>query len=149
MPSELDVYQPPKSDIAAAGATQGKLYTPPQVGVASFLGGPIAGCLLLASNYAALERPSARIQAIVWGLVATAATLALALVLPERFPNTAIPIAYTAALYNFAKYTQDKTYVDHLAAAGRQPYWKVITIGVASLVAVLVVLGAYFWFFGD
>ena len=79
MPSEPNFYQPPNADGSTSSTAQAKVYTAQQVGLATFLGGPIAGCLLLASNYATLGRQSARIQAIGWGVVGTALAFAVEL----------------------------------------------------------------------
>ena len=149
MPFELDVYQTPKGEVPASSKAQGKVYTPPQVGIATFLGGPIAGSLLLASNYATLGRRSARTQALVWGVVGTAAALAVALVLPKNIPHSSLPVTYTAALYHFAKTSQVGDYQTRLATAGRQSHWKAVGIGVASLITLFALFTLYFMLVGN
>jgi hypothetical protein len=136
VPPDFDVYQPPKAETAPA-ATAEKLYSPRQVAVATFLGSPIAGCCLLGSNYAVLGRPGARVQALLVGVVASAVVIGLAFILPKNFPNTVLPIAYTYGVYGFAEQFQRKTHEARFAAAGQPSYWKVVGIGVASLILIL------------
>jgi hypothetical protein len=152
VPSELDVYQPPKADSPALpepSTAQAKLYTAQQIALATFLGGPIAGCLLLASNHATFGRASARMQTIVWGLVGTAVAIAVALALPQNVPNSIVPVAYTSAVYQFAKTKEGADYQSRLAGAGRQPYWKPVVTGLASLIVIVGLLALYYWLTGD
>src|SRR5690242_3684427 len=109
MQPELDVYQPPKAALDAVSAGQPKLYTWQQVALATFLGAPLAGCLLLGSNAAAKGKPKERLQMIVVGAVATVAVLALALILPKNFPNTIVPVSYTIAIRQYAKGIEGET----------------------------------------
>jgi hypothetical protein len=143
MQPELDVYQPPKAEIGTS-TERPRLYSAQQVAVATFIGGPIAGCLLLGSNYGALGKPSQRLQVIVMGAVATAGVLALALVLPKNFPNSIVPVAYTIALRSFAKTVEGPT-----PPTVRQSWWKAVGIGFASLIMLLVLFVGYFVLIGD
>jgi hypothetical protein len=147
--AELNVYQPPKADEPPPSTALAKVYTPQQVAIASFVGGPLGGCLLLASNYAALGRRSARTQAIVWGAVGTVLVLALGLALPKNFPCQALPAAYTISLYQFAKTRQGPEYEARLVAAGHQSHWKAFGIGMASLVVLVAPIVVYFVLAGD
>ena len=149
MTSELNPYQPPTADSPAPTSAQARLYTAQQIGIAAFLGGPIAGCLLLASNYAALGRASRRVQAIVWGFVSTVLVILVGLALPKNFPNSILPVAYTSALYQYAKTMQGPDFQARLAAAGRQSTWKAVGIGVASLVVLVALVVLCFWLAGD
>ena len=143
MPSDLGVYQPPKASVESAGAGEAKLYTAGQVGLATFLGTPLAGCLLLAANYGVLGRGSARRQAIVWGVLSAVALLVLSMHLPEKFPNSVIPIGYTAGIYQFAKVSEGEAHKARFAAGGRQSNWKVVGIGLGCLVGFVAVLFVY------
>jgi hypothetical protein len=121
-------YGPP----GAQPPTRPTLYTPGQVALASFLGSPIAGALLIAGNFRRLGRPDRSWLAVLLGLLATVAILALAFVLPEKFPNSVLPAAYTGALWAltgqlFRPYPPNAT----------GPSWgRVVAIGVGSLVGV-------------
>jgi hypothetical protein len=105
--------------------------------------------LLLASNYAALGRASRRVQAIVWGFVSTVLVILVGLALPKNFPNSILPVAYTSALYQYAKTMQGPDFQARLAAAGRQSTWKAVGIGVASLVVLVALVVLCFWLAGD
>src|SRR5258708_2311340 len=99
-------------------AATGALYSPFQVGLAAFLGGPFASCWLLAANYAALGKPSARRNAWLWGIGSTAVLVAVSLFLPVKFPRAIIPIAYTVTLAQIAHTYQGEAFDAHLAAGG-------------------------------
>ena len=142
MPSELDVYQPPKAEVVASSPAQRWLYTPQQVSVASFIGGPLAGCILIGSNQAARGEPRARSWTILLGVVATIVVLGVGFALPEHFPNSVLPIAYTGALYGVAQAIEQR-HPNQLSSANRQPYWKVIGIGFACLVVLVVPIVIY------
>ena len=117
----------------------GKLYSPQQVGVAAFVGTPLPAGFLLAQNYKALGKGSAARQAWVFGLLGTIVLLAIAFVLPDKFPRTVIPLAYSLAIRELAKQRQGAAFAAHLAAGGeRQSNWRVAGIAVGGLAVVLV-----------
>ncbi|MEO7033178.1 MAG: hypothetical protein ABI548_04935 [Polyangiaceae bacterium] len=115
------------------------LYSPGQVALATFLGSPIAGCWLLAANYAVLGERDARRRTLVYGAIATVVVLAIAFVLPEHVPNVVLPAAYTATLREIANRRQGKLFNAHIQRGGRKhSNWRVAGIGLAWLAAVLV-----------
>jgi len=106
-----------------------------------FLGSPIAGCILLASNFAVFGEPERGRQAIVWGLLATVAVLGIAFLLPENFPNSALPIGYTVALHQIAKRVQGDRFNDYIDAGGvKYSHWRVLGVGFICFVVLLAVL---------
>jgi hypothetical protein len=137
--SEFDVYQPPKADLGDPSRARITLYTPRQVGAATFVGTPVAGCILLASNQSGLGKPEARLRTILRGMVGTLFVLAVAFVLPDSFPRLLLPTAYTVLLYGIAQTNQDLPPA-HVATIDRQPYWKALAIGFACLAVLLVPL---------
>ena len=70
-----------------------KLFSAGQITLATFLGAPIAGCLLLARNYRELGNGAAAWQSLVAGIVSTILLFLIAFWLPENFPNMVLPIA--------------------------------------------------------
>lgn len=120
-----------------------KLFTVGQVTTATFLGSPIAGAVLLALNYRTLGEPTKARQAVVWGVVATAALMVLSWFLPESFPNMILPVAYTIGIAQLTKQLQGPAIERHLAEGGaRGSHWKSVGVGLAGLLAVVVVMVA-------
>ncbi len=133
--------RPPSADLTIPGeAPRRPLYSPKQVAAAAFLGSPIAGCWLLASNFDALDQPATRRRSLLWGLLSTLVLFVLSLFLPKSFPNSVLPIAYTVAIYHLATQYQGAAFAAHRAAGGsRYSSWRVAGIGLAFLAAVAIV----------
>jgi len=144
---EPNPFAPPSelADLGTQPVTSGdsrgvKVYVPNHVGLAAFLGSPLAGAWILGANYAALGRPAERTKALVVGFIATVALLVLSLALPENIPNSILPIAYTFALREYAKRVQGKDVERVLAGGGaKHSGWRAAGIGLLCL-AVLVAL---------
>jgi hypothetical protein len=142
---ETNPFQPP-SELADEGtqpATSGdsrgmKVYVPNHVGLAAFLGSPMAGAWILGSNYAALERYADRTRALVIGFVATVALFALASLLPEGAPGSFIAIGYAIGLRELAKHLQGKD-IDRVLSTGGTKYsaWRAAGVGVVCLVVIV------------
>ncbi|MBB3207050.1 hypothetical protein FHS27_002869 [Rhodopirellula rubra] len=119
------------------------LFSPGQIAWATFLGAPIAGCLLLASNYRRLGKPADAQIAWVVGLLSTVLLLAIAFVLPDEFPNTVLPAAYTFTMYQCAKMFQGKEHIRQILSGikGRST-WLVTGIGFLCLVLIYAAISA-------
>jgi len=118
-------------------------YSPGQVAWASFLGAPIAGCLLMAGNYSKAGQSSSAVKTVAIGGACTIAILVMAIFLPDKFPNAIIPAAYTFGMLAIAKSLQGKALESHLRAGGpKASSWVATGIGVLSLVIVAVLIFA-------
>jgi hypothetical protein len=134
-------YAPPGNGTVASPTI--KLYLPGQIAWATFLGAPIAGCVLLAYNYRRLGDSMAATLAWISGVIGTILILVLSFFLPERFPNFALPAAYTFGMYQCAKALQGKAYEDWLAKGGvKGSTWVATGIGLLCLILILVALFA-------
>lgn len=80
-----------------APSASNRAYSPGQVACAAFIGGPLAGSLLLASNFRLFGSRFADGQTILLGTVASFAVIALALIVPEDTPNALIPAIQAGA----------------------------------------------------
>jgi hypothetical protein len=117
------------------------LYSPWQVGGATFLGSFAAGCVLMARNYRRLGMLKAATRTWYSGLAATAAVLVVAFLLPDQFPRSPIGVACTVAMFQIAKQQQGRTFAEHTARGGRKAsVWSVIGIGLLSAFAILALL---------
>jgi hypothetical protein len=107
-----------------------KLFATEQIAVASLLGPPIAGCVLMALNYRALGNAWAAWQPLVVGVAATILIFILALFLPEKLPHFVLPAVSCLAMYSYGKQQQGDALDNYLRAGGRKGSW-VIMVGVS------------------
>lgn len=122
-------------------ATERRLFTVGQITTASALGAPIAGCFLLARNYKELGKVDEGRKALIWGVVSTALILLLSLVLPQKFPSSALSIGYCFAMFKLARRLQGASISSHMAAGGAKGSWAMtIGVGVASLVVIFILI---------
>jgi hypothetical protein len=141
-----DYYRPPKADLgtgeaSAAAAGAGKVYSTRQIMAATFLGTTMAGAILMAGNATAFGEGERRRSYLVWGGVATALLMVVALLLPDRFPSSILPLGYTLALHAVAGRLQGVSIQRQLAAGNvHHSNWRVFGIGIASMAAVLSVV---------
>ncbi len=143
---EEELYQPPSADLTPDATPAAALYSPGQVAVATFLASPLAGCWLIASNFADMEQLDARRNMLVAGVVATLVVLMLALFLPEDFPNLVLPLAYTLGLRQLAVQMQGEAFDAHKEAGGqRHSHWRVAGVSaVAFIVFIVFTIAAIF-----
>jgi hypothetical protein len=137
--TEEEKLHPPES--------AGNLFSVLQIAVATFIGMPIAGCLLLAQNYRILGKASSAGQTLILGLVSTIILFFIAFSLPENFPNAALPMAYTVAMRQLVKYLQGDVIASQ-EAQGKKGSWA-LTVGIAIGCLILImalVVGAIFLF---
>lgn len=153
-PSEI--YRAPKADLSADGdglaAGGGKLFSVRQIAVATFLGTPLAGALLMAENYRALAQPQKRKHALIGGVAAAVGVVVLALILPDRFPNSVLAVAYVLGTRAAADRAQGAEIAAHVAGGGaHQSNWRVVGIGLACLAGFLAVffVGGIIWGFAE
>lgn len=126
---------PPASPENVPG---GKLYSTEQITLATFLGAPISGCLLLAQNYRALGQAGSAWQPLIIGVVSTVVLLLLAFFLPENFPNLALPAGSCVGMYYYAKQQQGAAIDSHLKAGGGKGSWGMTVV--LSLVCAVIIL---------
>lgn len=117
------------------------LYTSKHVALATFLGTPVAGAVLMALNENRVGRAGAAIKTLLAGLVATGFLLTLGLVLPDNVPTFPISIGSLFVMSAIAKSRQAGFVAQHFAAGGKQGSgWAAAGIGLLSLLVVLVPL---------
>jgi hypothetical protein len=132
-------YAPPANKSAASPRIT--LYSPGHIAWATFLGAPIAGFVLLALNYRRFGNSAAANLALIAGLIGTVLVLAIASVLPDSFPNSVLPAAYTFGMYLSVKSLQGNEYEHRLANGGiKGSGWVATGIGILSFVVILVAL---------
>jgi hypothetical protein len=116
------------------------LYSPTQVLVASFVGGPLAAVYVLWKNFDDLANASAAKQTIIWGMLFVVALLTLIPFLPDKFPNYAIPATYAFGARMVAeKYQMSKKAIMESDRYGFHSAWNVVGVSVGFLIALLVI----------
>ncbi len=135
---EHNPYAPPKADVVPRVSLDGGLpvpgellYSPNQIGVAAFLGLPIGAAWLAARNFRAMGQDEEVGRTWGAGIFLTLVIGAISFVLPDRFPNVVLPIAYTLALRALAEWKFKRVVDAHLAAGGSLvSWWRVVGIGI-------------------
>jgi hypothetical protein len=122
-----------------------RLFDPTSVGIAAFLGSPIAGAGLMAINYRRLGRQTNAIVAFVMGVAFTALSIVIANRLPG-YLTTAISIGLFSAVYRIAKSLQGPIVAEHVAQGGQlSSRWTAAGLAVSVAAALfLLIFGAVF-----
>lgn len=130
------------------------VWSAPQTFIATFLGGPLAGCYLISGNYKAMNNPLFAKRALWGGVIGTAALFLARLILEAFFPNLfeQIPpsvIAATACIVvlSHADIYQKKP-IKELRKAGssRHSYFKLIPVIVLSILSMFALAFIYGFF---
>jgi hypothetical protein len=120
-----------------------KLFSPNQVAVAAFFGGPAAAVYVLWKNFAAVGKDQAAKLTIWFGSGLTVLILAIVPFLPDSFPNSALPAAYTVTAWQVARtYQVSKQQISVSEQYEFQSNWTVAGIAVAFLIALVLVIVA-------
>ena len=134
-------YAPPEALLADPGAEAGTgrrqpIYTPFQVRLASFLGGPLAAVFTLHQNFKALQDAQGQRLTLWLGIAFNLALVALLPFLPERFPRQLIPLLYSFAAGGIASTKQlSKAQLNASDQYQRRSGWNVTAVVFASLIA--------------
>ncbi len=121
------------------------LYTSRHVALATFLGTPLGGAVLLALNEHRIGRTKAAATTLMAGVVATGFLLTLGMILPENIPTFPISLGSLFIMSAIAKARQ-RTFVEqHVAAGGKRgSAWAAAGIGILALLAAMVPLAGFF-----
>lgn len=129
-----------------------KFYSQRAIGLATFLGGPLAAGYLARENYLSLNKPDEAKKAFIYGLLATVAVFGFIFIMPEsimeKVPNQIIPLIYTAIIYYVVEQTQGETLKLH-KELGNEFYsgWKAARVGFVSLLLLVSVIFGYVYLF--
>jgi hypothetical protein len=115
------------------------LFSPAQIFVGSFIGGPIAAGWIMARNYQMLNRPERARQSAWLGVLFTVLVLMVAFMLPESATRSVWPILYNVLIYFYAAGQFGEITRKHYARGGVKPsWWRPVGIGVASIAIIMV-----------
>lgn len=134
-----------ESDAEAQRPTY-KLFSPTHVGVATFLGSPLAGAIIMAVNYARLGRAQAARTAVVLGAIGTGLLVAVGFALPDEVPSSGLGIAGLAVMSLVARKMQSAAFEEHIRRGGKKASgWNAAGVGALCVVAMLAVIFGYIY----
>jgi hypothetical protein len=118
-----------------------RLYSARHVALATFLGTPLAGCILLALNYRRLEARTGMWHSLIWGSIGTLGLLVFGIFAGQRIPPYIFPLLFTMLMYSLAGLLQGQRFGQHLSSGGaKASAWRAAGIGVLCLIGILVLL---------
>lgn len=145
-PNPYAPYAPPAEAPAPPRTLYRPLYTANQVALATFLGTPVAGAILMAVNERRLGTPARALPTIAVSVVVVGAFVGLASVLPDSVPTAPLNIGLVVGTRYVAHLRQHEALDAYFAAGGKRgSSWAAAGVGfvgliVAMLLVVLVVL---------
>ena len=115
------------------------LYSRGQIGLVTFLTGPVAGGWMIAQNWKRLGEPRKYRNVLVGSIAVTGLLLAAAFLVPS-LPSSTLPLAGLCAIFGLAA-QQRYAFDDHVARGGpRASHGRAAAVGAISLVALLAVV---------
>lgn len=129
-------HQIPQPEPTSAFPDKVPLFTPNQIGAAAFFGTLIASAWLARNNFIAMGDKKAGDKALLAGVVATMALMALAFVLPEGTPSVIFTIPQIVLALQLGK----KYFEHRMITADRLSNWKVAGVCLLTLLLVVAVL---------
>ena len=127
--------------MATQAESQLPLFSPIHVTLATAIGGPLAGAVVIAMNYRQLARTGAGTIAILLGALATVALLIAGWLLPKDVSPLLIVAGYTGLLYLVATMIQGPSLEAHPpAASGTRLAWRAALVGLSSLALIALIV---------
>jgi hypothetical protein len=123
-----------------------KLYSVRSIVLATFLGSPLAGGIVMALNYRRLGLPAKAMHSAIWSAVATAALIAIAIGMPDdiKIPNMLFLIAQVLAMFIVATKLQGANLSSHQFHGGRlASAWGAAGIAILCSIVIMIALAGY------
>jgi hypothetical protein len=126
-----------------------KLYSQRAIGIATYLGGPLAAGFLIRKNYINLNQERKGLNSLIIGIVSTFILFVGLFSIPEniieKIPNALIPLVYTGVIYLIVESIQGKELKEFKEKDGAfHSGWNAAGIG---LVSGLLIAGGLFGYF--
>lgn len=131
-----------------------KFYSQKAIGIATFIGGPLASGYLIYKNYESLNDPDKGKSAFIIGLVSTIFLFVGIFSIPEniidKVPNQVLPAIYTGIVYLIVENIHGEILKQH-ELDGKEFYskWRAAGIGFISLFLIILGLVGYAFFSTD
>jgi hypothetical protein len=142
-----NAYKPPDSAFRTGEAIHSldaKMYKISGMGIATVVGGLLAGGLLLAKNFKVVGNHELARKSLIYSALGMLAVFGIAFLLPEswNFLNVALLVLQLIAIHRYAKLHQEASIKAHVENGGPlASNWQAAGVGllvVLALVAVLV-----------
>ncbi|MDF1821540.1 MAG: hypothetical protein P1U64_08205 [Alcanivoracaceae bacterium] len=140
-----NAYDAPQAEIDSSPNAEvtASVYSPMQIGLGTFIGGPFAAVYFLKANFDALQMYRLSRMALTVGGLFILCFSFLVVYLPEDFPNNVIPVLYLVPTVWLANKTQpSKQDVLESENLDFQSGWKVFGISILGMVLFVIVVTA-------
>lgn len=122
-----------------------KFYSKNAIGIATFLGGPLAAGYVIRENYLSLNKPDEAKKSLLFGIIATVLLFTGIFIIPEniieKVPNQLFPLIYTAIIFIIVEKIHGPILSQHKENGNDfHSAWKAAGIGFISLIILLVVI---------
>lgn len=125
-----------------------KFYSQKSIGIATFIGGPLAAGYLIRENYLSLGKPDEGKKSLIIGIISTILLFSGIFMIPEsiieKVPNQILPAIYTGIIYLIVEKIHGSILNQHKENENEfYSGWKAAGIGFISLVILLIGILSY------
>ncbi|WP_188360740.1 hypothetical protein [Flavobacterium orientale] len=131
-----------------------KLYSSRAIGLATFLGGPLAAGYLIGENYKVIDKPTEGRNSLVLGIVFTVLLFGALFMIPEntidKIPKQLIPLLYTGIILGIVEWKQGDMLKAH--KENNNPFfsgWRAAGVGFVSLLVLVIGIFGYAFLSSD
>jgi len=122
-----------------------RIFTESKIGVAAYIGGPLAAGYIISKNYKVFKEEENAKKVLIVSIISTILLFLFISMLPEeiidKIPNMLIPLTYTSAAAAFASAYQGKRIKEHIANCGESVGWgKTLGISFLGLIITFVLI---------
>jgi len=127
-----------------------KFYSQKAIGIATFIGGPLAAGYLIRENYLSLGKPDEGKKSLIIGIISTILIFMLPESIIDKVPNQILPAIYTGIIYGIVEKIHG-TILNQHKENGNEFYsgWKASGIGLISLIILSIGIFGYVYFSPD
>jgi hypothetical protein len=125
-----------------------RFYSQTAIGMATFIGGPMAAGYLIRENFLSLDQPDKGKKSLIIGIISTVLLFTGIFIIPEsimdKVPNQILPAIYTGIIYLIVEKIHG-TILNQHKENGNEFYsgWKAAGIGFISLIILLIGIFGY------
>ena len=153
---QLEIKEQPlkKQSILKNETKNLKFYSQKSIGIATFIGGPLAAGYLIRENYLSLNKPDEAKKSLLIGIVSTILLLTGIFMIPEsimdKVPNQILPAIYTGIILFIVAKIHGTILLQH-KENGNEFYsgWKAAGIGLISSAILVIGIFGYIYFSPD
>jgi hypothetical protein len=125
-----------------------KFYSQKAIGIATFIGGPLAAGYLIRENYLTLNKPDEGKKSLIIGIISTIILFGGIFIIPEsildKVPNQILPLIYTGIIYLIVEKIHGQILNKH--KENKNEFfsgWRAAGIGLISLVVLSIGIFGY------